>query len=453
MFLKSPWEPRLSPAGGPIYQRLAAAITEDMINGKIPPGSRLPPHRDLSYRLGVGLGTVTKAYGLLERQGLASSVHGRGMFATTKSLNVDGIIDLSLNVPPNVISERLLSGTLQSLASSIDATTFGMYAPSQGLLEHRMALASWLQNFCASVDPERMILCSGGQHAISTVLKTLAQSRIFLIADELPFPGLIRIANLLKIKIHGAKTDVQGILPEDIERIAHSVNLRGIHPVLFANPTAQNPTGKTMSRSRIHDIAEICRRQQITVIEDDVYGAFAAPDRLCFLDLVPERTYYVNSLAKLLTPGLRLGALIAPTAQVDSLIHVIDAQGSAASPLSSFVMHKWVTDGVASHIAMMAQSETFARNELAASIFAPTADVHIGNGFHMFLRMPFQKAVFLAERAREGGILVTEPAQSLIPESNQSGIRLCLGGAPREQLDLALQKISSLHDEANLVIT
>lgn len=132
MRLKSSWEPRLAAGSQPVFQRLAIAIAQDLNSGIIEPGARLPAHRDLSYRLGVAVGTVSKAYSLLERQGLASSVQGRGMFATTMQLSKPKAIDLSVNLPPNIMPDRLLSGTLASLAATIDATTFGAYAPIQG---------------------------------------------------------------------------------------------------------------------------------------------------------------------------------------------------------------------------------------------------------------------------------------------------------------------------------
>ncbi|TIU23971.1 MAG: hypothetical protein E5W49_02105 [Mesorhizobium sp.] len=181
------------------------------------------------------------------------------------------------------------------------------------------------------------------------------------------------------------------------------------------------------------------------IIEDDVYSAFSAREHLCFLDLVPERTYYINSLAKILTPGMRLGILIAPSDQLGNLLRVIHAQGSTVSPIASLVMYRWVVDGVASHIATMTQSEAVARNKLAASVFSSITDAWIGSGFHMFLPTRRAAAIALASAAREIGILVTEPALSLSEESDESGIRLCLGGPTYDELSIALRKVAALH--------
>lgn len=68
MRLLSPWKARLADTMGPLHERLVTALAEDITSGVLPIGARLPPHRDLAFRLGLGLGTVTKAYGILERR-------------------------------------------------------------------------------------------------------------------------------------------------------------------------------------------------------------------------------------------------------------------------------------------------------------------------------------------------------------------------------------------------
>ena len=80
----SPWTPMLSPSrtGGdaPIYERLLDALRSDIASGALAAGARLPPQRDLAHRLGVGLGTVTRAYVEAEKAGLVEAHVGRGSF-------------------------------------------------------------------------------------------------------------------------------------------------------------------------------------------------------------------------------------------------------------------------------------------------------------------------------------------------------------------------------------
>src|SRR5215475_430370 len=74
------WSPDLSAFSGPRYRAIADALAADMQAGKLKPGARLPTHRDLAYRLGVTVGTVTRAYAEAQRRGLLEGHVGRGSF-------------------------------------------------------------------------------------------------------------------------------------------------------------------------------------------------------------------------------------------------------------------------------------------------------------------------------------------------------------------------------------
>ncbi|MFI5018526.1 MAG: GntR family transcriptional regulator, partial [Dongiales bacterium] len=74
------WTPDLSHRDGPRYRAIADAMAAGLQNGELKPGDRLPTHRDLAYRLGVTVGTVTRAYAEAQRRGLLEGHVGRGSF-------------------------------------------------------------------------------------------------------------------------------------------------------------------------------------------------------------------------------------------------------------------------------------------------------------------------------------------------------------------------------------
>ncbi len=77
------WQARLSNTAGARYQRLIHALEEDLTTGVVQPGYRLPPQREAADRLGVSVGTVTRAYREAEVLGLVESHVGRGTFSQT----------------------------------------------------------------------------------------------------------------------------------------------------------------------------------------------------------------------------------------------------------------------------------------------------------------------------------------------------------------------------------
>ena len=73
------WNPEISAAGAR-YLAIAEALSGDVRSGRLQPGDRLPTHRDLAYRLGVTVGTVTRAYAEAARRGLVDGEVGRGTY-------------------------------------------------------------------------------------------------------------------------------------------------------------------------------------------------------------------------------------------------------------------------------------------------------------------------------------------------------------------------------------
>src|SRR6266508_5980969 len=95
------WLPNLESRRGPKYRAIADAIDEDVQNGALRAGTRLPPHRDLADHLGVTVTTITRAYTEAARRGLISGHVGRGTFIRGQELEdtpANGSIDLSINI-------------------------------------------------------------------------------------------------------------------------------------------------------------------------------------------------------------------------------------------------------------------------------------------------------------------------------------------------------------------
>src|SRR5262245_44424599 len=121
------WMPELAGREGPRYLAIADALTDDSAHGRLKPGARLPTHRELADRLGVTVGTVSRAYAEAARRGLVSGEVGRGTFArgTTADLGAGPVppdapradIDLSRNHPPALEDgPAALARTLSRLA-------------------------------------------------------------------------------------------------------------------------------------------------------------------------------------------------------------------------------------------------------------------------------------------------------------------------------------------------
>lgn len=445
MLLQSPWQPRLADGAGPPSERLVAALADDIIEGRLEAAARLPAHRDLAWDLKIGVGTVTKAYAVLERRGLIRSVKGRGTFVALVQARSPAAIDLSYNVPPAILSERLLRRTLAGIARTVDPCLFTDYPPPSGHDEHRRLMARWLDELGMPADPARVVLTAGAQQALAVAFAAALKPGGTIYCDALTYPGIITLARFSRYRLVGIAMDGEGMVPAALDE-ALSQRSGGLRSALvYVIPTLQNPTTATMSAARRHEIAALCRAHKVPIVEDDVYSLSPLPDRPPIAALAPERTFYVNSLSKTVSPGLRIGSLVVPPGQLDRAIAALSATLVNVPPLSCAVMERWMLDGTAETLRGAVRMEADRRTALARSILGDALVKSEIVGFHAFMPMKRVEADRLAAACAAAGVAVTAPRAIAANRGDKdSGIRLCLGTPPLPDLRAGLTKIAAL---------
>ncbi|ATI11034.1 MULTISPECIES: PLP-dependent aminotransferase family protein [Acetobacter] len=443
MRLISPWTPRLANSTASPSSRLVAALAEDILEGQIDTGDRLPAHRDLADRLGISVGTVTKAYNVLERRGLVRSVKGRGTFVALAQTRRRPLIDLSRNVPPSVLTERLLARTLTSLSKHVDSDFFNDYPPLAGHDEHRRLVARWFTRLGMETDPEKLVLTNGAHHAISLALSVTCDSGGTLFTEAQTYPGVISLTRHQGIHLVGLQMDDEGLCPLALEK---ALIARRPGPIaLYVTPTMQNPTTATMSRERREAIVSICRRHNVMIIEDDVYTLTANPELPPLAMLAPELTFYANSLSKTLNPTLRIGGLVVPEHMYTRIEEALQATAIIVSPLCCAIMEQWFIDGTTEIVTQAIQEEADRRVSLAQTLLGSLMLKSDHTGYHVWLPMSDSEARDLKKTAESLGVLLTSPQST---DANRRklncGVRLCLGAPSITELNIALKLIADI---------
>jgi DNA-binding transcriptional MocR family regulator len=448
MLLQSPWQPRIADGAGPPSERLVAALADDIIEGRLEAGARLPAHRDLAWALKIGVGTVTKAYAVLERRGLTRSVKGRGTFVALVQARSAAEIDLSFNVPPAILSERLLRRTLNGIAKTIDPGLFTGYPPPLGHDEHRRLMARWLQALGMPADPACVVLTAGAQQALAVAFAVALRPGGTIYCDALTYPGIITLARFSGYRLVGLAMDEEGMLPEALEEALAARAGAGRSALVYVMPTMQNPTTGIMSAARRRAIADLCEAHKVPIVEDDVYSLAPLPDRPPIATLAPERTFYVNSLSKTVSPGLRIGSLVVPPRLMERAVSALRATLLSVSPLSCAVMERWMLDGTAETLRGAIRMEADRRTSLARSLLGDALRRSEIVGFHAFLPLPRAEAERLAAACAGAGIAVTLPRAITADRAvRDSGLRLCLGAPSLPDLRSGLAKIAVLLEE------
>lgn len=437
------WLPDLDRRGGPRYLAIAEAIADEVSTGRMRPGAQLPTHRDLAERLDVTVGTVSRAYAEAARRGHLVGEVGRGTFVRASSQDTaasgrdrDGVLDLALNHPPLLASEPPRLGfrrALQELSRRPDLGSLFDYPADGGNPGDREAGASWIRRAGIDARPEHVLVCSGSQHALTTVLATLFRPGDLILTEALTYPGLKAAARLLNLRLQGLALDAEGLRPEAFEAACRGSGPKGLYCV----PTIQNPTASVMPEARRAEIAAIARAHDVRLIEDDIHALLPAERPRPLAAYAPERSCYITSTSKTLAPGLRIGYLLGPPELTSRLAASIRATTWSASPLTAEVVSAWIRDGTADAILEERREEASARQALARAALAGHAFEAHRFGPHVWLHLPepWRSEAFAAQLRRRGVAVTPAEAFAVGRAGAPHAVRLSLGG-PRSRADL-----------------
>ncbi|MGA7803083.1 PLP-dependent aminotransferase family protein [Bradyrhizobium sp.] len=450
------WLPALSHVDGPRYLAFVQALEQDIQSGALKPGTRLLPQRDMANLLGLSVGTVSRAYSEAEARGLISGEVGRGTFVQRRRppAHMKGAaqptINLALNVPPSTGEDELIQSVLAEILADGALSPLLGYLPHQGLPSHREIMAGWLSMFGMTADAANLFVTHGGQHALSIALNMVAAPNDPVLTERFTYSGMIALSAQNGYRLHGVAGDGRGLLPDALEQAFVETGAR----VLFASPSLQTPTGTVMTHERRQQVADIVRKHNAYLLEDDVYAFLFASPPAPIATLIPERSFYVTSFAKCLAPGLRIGAMIAPEQFRDRAINAVRATGWMASPIMAEVVARLIHSGDLLRQALAKRAAATRRNAIADRVLgawlAPMSDAA---GFHRWLPIPAGRTLIaLITQAAQAGITVAPPGALQQVDRGTLGIRLCLGHpATDDILERALSELRQILESAEAI--
>lgn len=340
------WLPNISEGDGPIYLRLADSIEAAISDGSLPAGSKLPPQRNLAYDLGVTIGTISRAYAAVHERGLVSGEVGRGTYVNDRKTPM-----ATASHDPVVAS---LAGTRAASITSgqyrFDTTAAPDIGQSAAIERHLNAIARdnpqeivnysrnihqnwleagarWLASGAWSPAPETIVPTIGAHAGIMSVITAMTAPGDRIVFENLTYSQISRSAALAGRRIISTETDRGGMIPEDFERVCAQQ-----HPKLvFLMPSAQNPTCAAMSLKRRQAMAEIARRHNVWIIEDNIYGSLRREPQPMIAEFAPDITFVVDGLSKSVAAGVR-GGWVACPAHFSSRVRIAHKMMTGGQP-------------------------------------------------------------------------------------------------------------------------
>ena len=414
------WIPDISKLDGPRYLAVATAIAKAIDGGELPPGAQLPPQRDLAIKLGVTVGTISSSYTVAKKRKLVSGEVGRGTFVSgsrdeANAANVipqmdSRAVDLACYSTPVADLSDAIAKSLSDLADRTDLLPLHRYPPAAGFVSHRAAGAAWIGRTGMEVSPDNIMISNGAQQALSLAFGTLLGPGDRLLTETVTYSGAKALASLNGIELLGVAMDEHGMIPEALDRAASESEAR----VVYLQPTVHNPTTAMMPEERRRKIADIVRKHDLTMIEDDAACSALTERPLPISALIPERSCYITGVSKALSPALRVGFVTAPQEILSHLLNMFHANVLGASPLMAELVSQMISSGAAQEICRRNVEESGRLNRVALRTLKGHDLQSHPACFYLWLKLPRQwSAEEFAAAARADGVSVV-PADNFL---------------------------------------
>ena len=170
---------------------------------------------------------------------------------------------------------------------------------------------------------EDIMITTGSQHALELISDLFLDQGDVVLVEAPSYVGAVGIFRHKEAHIEHVFTDDQGISPEALREAAERLLADGRKvKMLYLVPNFANPSGVTLTAERRVEVLKICRELGILIVEDNPYGQlyFGEQPPKAIRSMDDEGVVYLGSFSKILSPGLRVGYVLAPPAIREKLV-------------------------------------------------------------------------------------------------------------------------------------
>lgn len=446
---------------------IAAQLRQQI--GDMAAGAKLPGVRELSKEYQASAATVSTALAELSSLGLVRAEPGRGTFVAARErlaepdyswqsqalgrVRVDadrasrlGGYGTPEHLPLSwgyLASELVPGEELQRIGARAAKTSRAWdMTPPAGLQELRRVLAAEYH-----ADPNDVLVVPGGQQGLVFAMRTLAEPGATLITESPSYPGAILAAQSAGLEISSVPSDEHGII---IERLDDELG-RSKARLVYLQPSYANPTGTVLAKERRTQVIDLATRHGAFVIEDDWARHLGfegtAPTPL-FTDDPHGHVVTVMTLSKPVSPGLRLGAIIARGPAGERLRASRTADDLCVAPLVQEIALSFLSSSVwPRHLRRLRIELTARRDALVSALHSTLPEARIARvpkgGIHLWARLPHgTDTQQFCTTAYGAGVLIGDGRHFFVDEPPAPFLRFSFGAATEAQLAEGVRRIA-----------
>ncbi len=286
----------------------------------------------------VETSTIRELFKLLAKPEIISFAGG---FPDASMFDVEGIRDAT---------EKALQDTAGAVLQ---------YGATEGYNPLREGIAAYMAGRGVTVAPDGLIVTTGSQQALDLIGKTMIDEGDKVIVEAPTFLATIQCFRLYGAHVIGAPIDEGGVIVDRLEEliIQHKPKL------VYLIPSFGNPSGALLSQERRKRVLALAVKYKVLVVEDDPYGELyfdaapgaSAPRSMLSLssEVAGSRDWlaFGGSFSKVMSPGLRVGWLIAPPELLAKATMCKQFSDAHTSNLSQAIAANYLADGAGARMA------------------------------------------------------------------------------------------------------
>jgi 2-aminoadipate transaminase len=325
------------------------------------------------------------------------------------------------------------------------------YSATEGYLPLREWVAQRYSVNGASIRPSQVLITTGSQQALDLLGKVLIDPASRVLVETPTYLGALQSFSMYEPNYVQVPTDEHGLIPSSLD-----ATLTAGARLLYAQPNFQNPTGRRLSLERRTALAAFAQHAGFPVIEDDPYGAldYAGAPLPTMLSMAPDHIVHLGSFSKVLSPGMRVGYIIAPEELHFKLVQAKQATDLHTPSLTQRIVYEVVKDGfLETHIPKI---RALYRDQCAAMLASLEQHMPAGvewnrpeGGMFVWVKLPKHgdkhiDTMKLLEQSIEQHVAFVPGGPFFANEAEHNTLRLSFVTVPPAKIDEGVAKLGAL---------
>jgi 2-aminoadipate transaminase len=388
-----------------------------------------------------------------ERTTVMKSSAMRDLMALTEREDVislaGGMPDTS-TFPPDSYASLMRTVAADSCARALQ------YGPTEGLMLVKRCITQVMLAEGMDVDPEEVLVTTGGQQVIDLVCKTLLDPGDVVVTEAPTYPGAVPTFCAYQADVVQVTMDRDGMRIDELESTLAELDRSGRRPkFIYTVPNFHNPAGVTMSLERRRELVRIAGERELLVLEDNPYGLlrYEGDPLPTLYSLDDEFVIYASTFSKILSPGVRLGWTVAPAPVLAKMNIGKQASDLCSSSISQYFVSAYFDSGpwenyVRSLIEIYRRRRDVMLDALAEHFPREARWTHPQGGLFIWATLPdYIDTTDLLARALQEHVAFVPGRAAYVDGRGGSAMRLNFSGVDEDEIREGIRRIGEVVGE------